>query len=139
MSRAIGRANFVIIPLQPSDLDADEAAKAVGLVHTEQKMFGRKIDHRVLWTRTSPVIKTRIEREILAELEEGGVPTFKAQLNERQPFRAIMRARCALSELVDLAPDLVDAESVRKARANAQAFVDELLGYLVPTEQGIAA
>lgn len=138
MSRAIGRSQFVIIPLQPSDLDADEAGKALALLQTEEKNFGRRIAHRVLWTRTPVVAKSKLERDILAKLERANVPTFTAQLHERAPFKAIMRGKCGLSELLREIPHLVDAESIQKAQTNARALTNELLGLMAPKKEAVA-
>ena len=40
VSRAIGRSDLVLIPLQASALDAAEAARAVGLVTEEEQVLG---------------------------------------------------------------------------------------------------
>ena len=52
---AISRADLVIIPVQGSQLDAAEAAKAIKLIRQQEKAFTRQIPHTVLFTRTSTV------------------------------------------------------------------------------------
>lgn len=132
MSRAVGRSQFVVIPLQPSDLDADEAAKAIRLVKAEERSFERKIAHRVLWTRTPVTVKSTIERELLGEILNADIPCFTTQLHERQPFRAIFRQQKGLS---GLARTKTSSESIDKAKENAEALVNELLGYLMPKKE----
>ena len=40
MTRAVSRADLVIIPLQPSGLDARQAARAVELIQVEEETLG---------------------------------------------------------------------------------------------------
>ena len=55
-SYATSRADLVIIPTQGSHLDASESAKAIKLVRSQEKAFGRKIPITILFTRTSVAI-----------------------------------------------------------------------------------
>lgn len=54
VSYAIGRADLVLVPMQGSQLDADQASRVVGLIHREQKAFRRDIPFAVFFTRTKP-------------------------------------------------------------------------------------
>ena len=56
---AISQADFVIIPTQGSQLDANEASRAVRVVMQSERMTGRVKPYAVLLTRTSPSIRTR--------------------------------------------------------------------------------
>jgi chromosome partitioning protein len=71
---AISRADLVIVPVQGSQLDAAEAAKAIKLIRQQEKAFGRRIPYAVLLTRTSAAIQPRTLRHIRAELEGAAVP-----------------------------------------------------------------
>lgn len=126
VSRAITQADLVLIPLQASGVDARQASRAVALIHEEEEALGnRVIPYRVLLTRTSPIIATRIEREIVGALLGAGLPLLQNRLNERQAFKAIFVRRLALHEL--------DAEAVNglaEALANAQRLADELVDLL---------
>src|SRR5829696_6566734 len=86
---AISRADLVIVPVQGSQLDAAEAAKAIRLIRQQEKAFGRAIAYAALLTRTSAAIKPRTLQHIRAELEGAGVPIFETQMHEREAFRAI--------------------------------------------------
>ncbi len=129
-SRALSRAQLVVIPIQASTVDADQAAKAIGLVMEEEQSFERKIPFRVVLTRTSPRVKTRLEQEIVKDLESAEIPTFREQINERAAFKAMFHYRLALDELD---PSLVNG--VGKAIQNAERFAAELIDILVPQEQ----
>ena len=62
VSRAISRADIIIIPMQASGVDARQASKAVGLIQEEEEVLGRSIPFKLLFTRTNPAISTRIEK-----------------------------------------------------------------------------
>ena len=123
VSRAITQADLVLIPLQASGVDARQASRAVALIHEEEEALdGRVIPFRVLLTRTSPIIATRIEREIVEALRSAGLPLMRTRLNERQAYKAIFVRRLALQEL-----DPKQVNGLAEAVANAQALADELI------------
>ena len=123
VSRAITQADLVLIPLQASGVEARQAAKAVALIHEEEEALdGRTIPFRIILTRTSPAITTKIERKIIDGLRNAGLPLMKAQLNERQAFKAILTNNLALHEL-----NPAEVNGVAGALENAQKFTDELV------------
>lgn len=121
-SRALSRAQLVIIPIQASAVDAEQAARAIGLVREEEQSFERQIPYRVAFTRTSPQIPSRLERAIVAELDEGRVATFRTHLNERTAFKAMFFYKLALDEL-----DPAAVNGLPQARDNAARFAAELI------------
>ena len=126
VSRAITQADLVIIPLQASGIDARQASRAVALIHEEEEALdGRHIPFRVLLTRTSPIIATRIEREIVEALESAGLPLMKTRLNERQAFKAMFVRKVALHEL-----DPTQVNGLSEAIRNAEQLADELVDTL---------
>lgn len=126
VSRAITQADLVLVPLQASAVDARQASRAIGLIHEEEEALdGREIPFRILLTRTSPIIKTRIEKEILASLENAGLPILETALNERQAFKAIFVRRLALNEL-----DPAQVNGLNEAVENARALAGELVEIL---------
>lgn len=134
VSRAITQADLVLVPLQASGVDARQASKAIALIHEEEEALGgRIIPFRVVLTRTSPIIKTRIEREILGSLQSAELPILTNALNERQAFKAIFVRRLALDEL-DPAQVNGLAEALENARALADELVDVLTGEIATTE-----
>lgn len=134
VSRAITQADLVLIPLQASGVDARQASRAVALIHEEEEALGdRTIPYRVLLTRTSPIIATRIEREIVSALIAAGLPLIENRLNERQAFKAIFVRRLALHELDEEA-----VNGLSEALANAQRLADELVDLLTVQAQEAA-
>jgi chromosome partitioning protein len=85
---AMSRADLVIIPAQGSHLDASEAAKAIKLVRAQERAFGRIIRYAVLFNRTIAAIRPRTFQSIEAEFLKNRIPMLRAQLHERDAYRA---------------------------------------------------
>ena len=130
MTRAVSRADLVIIPLQPSGLDARQAARAVDLIQVEEETLGRQVKFRVLVTRTGVAIPTKLERRIIGDLDAARLPVFKQHLHELQAYKAIFDLRCALDEL-----DPKAMPSAARAILDAQKLADEMVDIL--TEEPI--
>ena len=133
---AISRADLVIIPVQGSQLDAAEAAKAIKLIRQQEKAFGRRIPYVVLLTRTSTAIQPRTLKHIRAELEVAGVPILETQMHEREAFRAIFSFGGTVESL---RPEQVGG--LEAAVKNARAFAAEVVAMLKqqPVIEGASA
>ena len=119
---AVSQADLVVIPTQGSQLDAEQASRAIRVVRQQEKMSGRTTPFGVLLTRTSPIIRTRTMGHIQSGLSDAGVPVFKTQLHEREAFRAMFSFQRALEDL-----DYADVPNLDKAVANAEAFAAEVI------------
>ena len=124
-SYAISRADLVIIPTQGSILDASESAKAIKLVRSQEKAFGRKIPFAILFTRTSVAIRTRTFQSIEDEFASMGIPMFKTHIQEREAYRAIFSFG---GTLLTLNPS--DVSNVKGALINAHGYVSEVVALL---------
>jgi len=129
---AVSQADLVIVPTQGSQLDAEQASRALKVIKQQEKMSRRAVPYRVLLTRTNPAIRTRTMGHIQRGLVEAGVPVFTAELNEREAFRAVFSFRQPLEKL-----DPSDVANLDKAIANAEAFAREVVATL-RQEQGRA-
>lgn len=118
---AISRADLVIIPTQPSQLDGEEAVKAVQLVRKQEKAFGIKIPSAILFTRVSAAIKTRDLRRIESDFAGAEVAVFKVGMVERAACRAVFAYGGPLSGL-----DPAQVSGIPSAIQNAKAFADEV-------------
>src|SRR5579862_991026 len=96
---AISQADLVIIPTQGSQLDANEASRAIRVVMQSQKMTKSETTFAVLLTRTSPSIRSRTLTHIQKGLIAADIPVFKAHLNERDAFKAIFSFQQTLDGL----------------------------------------
>ena len=125
VSRAITQADLVLIPLQASALDSNEASRAVGLIQEEEEAVGgRSIPFRIIMTRTNPVITTKIEASIYKSLSRAGIPLLKARLHERQAYKAIFVERLALTELGEA------VNGLEAAKANAERVAEEVVALI---------
>lgn len=124
-SYAISRADLVIIPTQGSHLDAAESAKAIKLVRSQEKAFGRRIPFAILFTRTSVAIRTRLFQSIEDEFAAKDIPMLKTHINEREAYRAIFSFGGTLQTLNE-----ADVSNIRGAMINAHAYVGEVVSLL---------
>ncbi|QWT16929.1 ParA family protein [Sphingobium xenophagum] len=119
---AVSQADLVVIPMQGSQLDAEQASRAIRVLKQHEKMTGRAVPYGVLLSRTSPIIRTRTMGHIQEGLTDAGVPMFTTQLHEREAFRAIFSFRQTLEAL-----DPREVANLDKAIANAEQFAVEVI------------
>lgn len=125
VSYAIGRSDLVLIPIQGSQLDADQGAAVIKLIEREKKAFSRDIDYAVLFTRSS-VIQARDVTHVRKQLSENEIKVLPAELMERSAFRTIFQLGGSIYDLTSK-----ETSNPEKATTNAEAFADcvvELLG-----------
>lgn len=127
---AISRADIVIIPTQGSQLDASQAAKAIGLIKQQEKAFGKKIPYAILFTRTSAAIKPRTLQHIQQEFQKHGILSFQTQIHEREAYRSLFSFGGTLEKLNPQQVSNIDA-----AVLNARAFAGEVIGMLRKDEE----
>ena len=122
---AISQADFVVIPTQGSQLDANEASRAIRVVIQSEKMTGKAKPYAVLLTRTNSTIRTRGLAHIQNGLIDAGIPVLQTELNERDAFKAVFSFRQTLDGL-----NPVDVPNLDKAKLNVLAFVQEVFELL---------
>jgi chromosome partitioning protein len=128
---AVTQADLVIIPTQGSQLDADEASRAIRVVLQSEKMTGKAKPYAVVLTRTSSTIRTRTQAHIQNGLIGAGVPVLETELNERDAFRALFSFQQTLD---GLSPD--EVPNIDKAKLNVWEFVHEVVQRLKAEEGG---
>lgn len=125
---AISRADFVIVPTQGSDMDAEEAVAALKLIRDHEKTMRRAgvpdytLPHGVVFTRTNAAIRDRNLRHVEENLIQAKVPLFSTEINERGAFKAFYSFRNSLYDLSEK-----DAPNVDKAIENAEIFAREVI------------
>jgi chromosome partitioning protein len=128
---AISQADLVIIPTQGSQLDANEASRAIRVVLQSQKMTKTATPYAVVLTRTNSSIRTRGLAHIQNGLVDAGIPVFETELNERDAFKAIFSFQQTLDGL-----DSAEVPNLDKARLNVWEFVHEVVERLKIEEGG---
>jgi chromosome partitioning protein len=124
---ALQEADYVIIPMRGSYLDADEAAKAIALIHDQELSVQRhapnyRLPFSVLFTGTPAAYTTRTTSSLQSGLKEQGVSVFSTEMCERDAFRAMFSFKLPLEQLD---PALVPGLS--KAIVNAEAVTAEMI------------
>jgi chromosome partitioning protein len=128
---AISQADLVVIPTQGSQLDANEASRAIRVVLQSQKMTKTATPYAVLLTRTNPSIRTRTQAHIQNGMIGAGIPVLETELNERDAFRAVFSFQQTLDGL-----SAADVPNLDKARLNVWEFVQEVVERLKAVEEG---
>lgn len=127
VGNAVAMSNLAIIPIQASVLDAEQAARAVGLIRTTAKASGLTIPYRILFNRVSASgrIRTRNFKNIATSMDESGISTFETQLAEREAYRSVFAYGGTLEGLTAATVTTIDT-----ARQNASAFALEVIEVL---------
>ena len=128
---AISQADLVIIPTQGSQLDANEASRAIRVVLQSQKMTKTITPYAVLLTRTNPSIRTRTQAHIQKGLIGAGIPVLNTELNERDAYRAVFSFQQTLDGL-----NPAEVPNLDKAKLNVWEFVHEVVARLKDQEEG---
>lgn len=132
VANALTRTDLAIIPINASRLDVDQGAKAVRMVQTQSKGLRRDIPYRLLFSRTDPTIRGRIERSISVDIEKSALPLFDTQIIRRAAFAAIFEFSQTLWEL-----DPKKVSGVPMAIENAEAFTNSVINVVVAALEGV--
>ena len=124
---AISEADFVIIPTQGSQLDAEQASKALRLIRAHERGIQKhkpdyKLPYSVLFTRTSRDITSRDTKHVRNSFKNAGVTCFQTELNERAAFKAMFSFRQPLETL-----DPKEVSNIQQAIKNAEEYTREVI------------
>lgn len=127
---AVSQADFVIVPTQGSQLDAEQAGRAFRVIQQQEKIVRRTVPsyslpYSVLLTRTNSAIRTRTLTHIQRGLIDAGIPVFQVELHEREAYKAVFSFREPLDHL-----NPAEVANLDKAIANAEAFAQEVIATL---------
>lgn len=123
VSRAISQADLVIVPMQPTALDAEIGSEALALVREEEEALGRKIRHAVVLTKTSAAVKSRVQKELEEQLRGAGIDVIEPSLVARAAFSEIFAYGFDLTAMMQ-DPKMVTGGKVDMAITNAQGFAE---------------
>lgn len=124
---ALMMSNLALIPIQGSELDAHEAARAFKVVRNAATARQRPLPFAAVLTRTpaSSRLWTRDLKAVLANLEDAGITVTKTALAERGAFRGLFSMGGTLAEMTS-----ADVGSLESAKINAAAFASDVLSML---------
>lgn len=123
VSRAISQADLVIVPMQPTALDAEIGSEALALIQEEEDALGRKIKHAVVLTKTSAAVKSRVQKELEVQLSNAGIDVIQPSLVARAAFSEIFAYGGDLGKMMD-DPEMRTGGKIEKAIENARAFTE---------------
>ncbi|MBP8938376.1 ParA family protein [Shinella sumterensis] len=121
----MAESDAILIPLQPSKLDANEAAKTISFIKRQQKNARRELPTRVFWSRMPAAYTTKTARDLGEQFENAGIQFMRTRIIEREAFKGIVNFGQTLNNLTD-----ADVPGLDKARENAVAFVGEAIELL---------
>ena len=125
---AFSRSDFVLVPIQPSNMDAQAGAMIVRLIRNHEQAFRIKIPFALFLTKTRAAIRPRTLSNILTQIEEAKMPVLQTQLLERDAFRQLFSFGGTLETLNSTTTYKLD-----EAIINAHAFAGEVLSCLAAT------
>ena len=123
VSRAISQADLVIVPMQPTALDAEIGSEALALVKEEEEALGRSIRHAVVLTKTSAAVKSRVQKELELQLRAAGIDIIEPSLVARSAFSELFAYGHDLTAMMNN-PEMMTGGRVDKAIENAKAFTE---------------
>lgn len=116
VSYAIGRSDLVLIPIQGSQLDADQGAAVIQLIEREKRAFNREIEYAVMFSRSS-VIQARDVTHVRKQLAENLITVLPVELMDRSAYRTVFQIGGSIYDLTQK-----ETSNPKKATDNAEAF-----------------
>jgi chromosome partitioning protein len=123
---AIGYADVVIVPANPSAPDVEDAISTVKLVRDMGGVARRTIPHALLWSRVPTAIRSREMEALAAQIGEGGIPVL-GRVHERTAYKSLFSYATTLDHLPP-----AEVPGVEKAKAEA-ARLAGAVGELIRT------
>ncbi len=121
---AIGYADAVIVPANPSAPDVEDAISTVKLVRDMAGVARRAIPHALLWSRVPSAIRSREMDALEIQVGEGGIPVV-GRLHERTAYKSLFSYATTLDHLPQA--DVPGVEKAKLEAARLAAAVGELL------------
>ncbi|PAV01750.1 chromosome partitioning protein [Arsenophonus sp. ENCA] len=120
---AVAKSDLVLIPLQKSVMDADEAAKSVRLINNIMSISNRKILYKLFFTRVPSAIREKTARNIEQQLIT--VPMLPVSIVDRAAYRTLFDIGGILNTL-----DFSDVGGLKAAKDNASKFAQAVIDTL---------
>jgi chromosome partitioning protein len=134
-TRAVARANLVLVPMNPATMDANSASAALGNIEIESEHLQRRIEHRIVLNmvqdasrRDKAIALDATERALRHHLTEADYPKLDAELTLRRG--AFRRYYDVASTLREMALENRRNASLANAIAEVETMADEVLGLL---------
>ena len=113
LAYAVGYADAVIVPANPSAPDVEDAVQTVALIRSTAKMVRKDIPYALLWSRVPTAIRSREIKALEAQVSDGGIPVL-GRVFERTAFKSMFSFGATLDSLSSS-----DVPGLEKAKAEA--------------------
>jgi chromosome partitioning protein len=120
MMVAIGFSDVVVIPSQLSEPDVRCGVETWQMIREVERLGRREIPKAVLFTRTSPALRTRAQEHARRQYDKLGIPVLRNEFMERTAFKEMT--------FTGSAPNVDDRDS--NAARNVIAIFEEILALL---------
>jgi len=137
---AISQSDLVVVPFEPTPMEARQAARAVQLVTDIGRMMNKSLAYAVLLTRVNAAFATSEEKDVRKELEGAKINVMKNAIVRRAAYTRIFRDGFLLGELLEQArADVKNSTASQQERtlkpleaavANAQEYAQEIVNQL---------
>jgi chromosome partitioning protein len=124
MMVAIGFSDLVLVPSQLSEPDVRCGIETWRMIQEVEQLGRREIAKAVLFTRTSPALKTRAQEHARKQYERVGIRVLETEFMERVVFKEMT--------FNGAAPNIQDRES--NAARNVITIFEEIV-QLLPAQQ----
>ncbi len=88
VSRAISKADLVVIPMRPTALDSQIGSQAIALIREEEDALERSVPFAVLFSSTKAV-RSNESKQIEKSLRDNGIDIIEPSLMERGAYSAL--------------------------------------------------
>lgn len=137
---AISQSDLVLIPFEPTPMEARQAARAVQLVQNTGRMMNKAVAHALLFTKVNAAIQTNDEKDVRKETQANDIPVLRSAIVRRAAFTRIFREGYLLSELLEQAREEVKGSTasaqerilkpLEAALQNAREYTQEVVNHL---------
>lgn len=136
----ISQSDLVLVPFEPTPMEARQAARAVNHVRNTSRMLNKNIAYALVLTRVNAAFQTAEEKDVRKEMEAATVPVLETSIVRRAAYTRIFREGYMLSELLEHGREEVKnstasqqervVKPLESAIQNAKAFAQEVVNTL---------
>jgi chromosome partitioning protein len=130
VSYTLSRADLVIVPTKASHLDAVESVAALREIEEVKQAFRIPIAAAILFTQTSPAIRTKNLANLERRFAQHGAPVMDCRLHQREAYKDMFSCGLPLRAL-----DPKETYKLADAIENASAVAAEVVRLLESAEQ----
>lgn len=126
-AHAVSKSDLVIIPMQRSNLDMQQAASCIEFIQIQSDVIGIKVPYCISITKTSPAIRSKALKQAYRNFENNGLQKLNVELFEREGFKNLFDY---FETVYEIGEGARAESSISKCISNAEAYSDDVLAFL---------